>query len=165
MRFTATKDISKNIYLRNILILILISLVLFILSYSYFQIHSIGYLPNEIKNYILGNEELFIEAKSFIVILEEIHIAIFTYLITAIIGLMVFIQIKYLEKYFYQIALFIMICIFVDTVSQPLILLWEPFIYVKSIFFVLSNTSLLILLCMNILFLYGKLFNNLSSNK
>jgi hypothetical protein len=160
LKFVVTKEISSNSYLRRVLILLLISLALFLISYSYFQIHSVGFLPSEIKDNVLGNEDLFIEPKSFILILEEIHIAIFAYLITAVLILMVLAQIRRIEKYFYQISLFVMASIFIDTVSQPLILIWEHFVYLKSIFFVISNTSLFILAIFTILFLSGFIFKN-----
>ncbi|MCV6608062.1 MAG: hypothetical protein OIF32_07620 [Campylobacterales bacterium] len=155
MKFTVTKDLTSRGYLSNILILILISLGLFIVSYSYFQIHSVGFFPSEIKNNILGNEELFIEPKSFMLILEEIHMGIFGYIVTAVIVLMVFVQIKRLEKFFYSVSLTVMGLILLDSISQPLILVWEPFIYGKSIFFTLSNTLLLILICISISYLLG----------
>jgi hypothetical protein len=145
MKFTVTKELSSNSYLRNILFLLLVSFALFVVSYSYFQIHSVGIFPSEIRDSVLGNEDMFIEPKSFILILEEIHISIFAYLVTAVIVLITFAQIKKFEKIFYPVSLFIMASIFIDTVSLPLILVWENFVYLKSIFFVVSNLSILFL--------------------
>lgn len=153
MKFSVSNDIKKNSFLRNILILLLISLGLFVASYSYFHIHSSGYFPSDLKNSVLGNEELFMEPTNFMVLLEEIHIAIFAYIVTAVILLMVLVQIKSLEKYFFSISLIIMLSILIDTISKPLILLWEPFIYVKTIAFTVSNLSLLLLTIITILFL------------
>lgn len=162
MKFSVTKDLKTNLYLKNILILLLLSLALFVASYAYFQIHSVGFYPSDIKNAILGNEEMYLEPKSFIVILEELHMAIFAYIVTAIIALMVLVQIKALEKHFFSISLLIMLSIFIDTISKPLILLWEPFIYIKSIFFTISNLSLLLLILVTILYLFGILYKDTS---
>lgn len=162
MKFAVSNDISKNSYLRNILIVLLISLALFVASYSYFHIHSTGFFPSDIKNVVLGNEELFMEPTNFMVLLEEIHIAIFAYIVTAIIVLMVLVQIKRFEKYFFSISLFVMLSIFLDTISKPLILLWEPFIYIKTIAFTISNLSLLILIVITILFLSNLAFKETS---
>ena len=133
MRFTITKDISSHAYLRNILILTLLTFELFVLAYVYFQSHSIGYAPSAIESSILGNEELFVDPKSFILILEELHIGVFMYLMVATIVLMVFVQIRNFENMFFKVALFLMFTILVDTISMPLILLWDGFAYVKSL--------------------------------
>lgn len=155
MKFITTNDISTNIYLRNILILMLVSFELFVLTYVYFQVHSIGLYPSDISNSILGNEDLFIDPKSFIMILEELHVSIFIYIMVTTISMIVFTQIKKFENWVLKISLFVMLMILIDSISLPLLLVWDIFAYIKTISFILLNVSITYIIILNILFLLG----------
>lgn len=98
MKFLLTKELKDNQLLRFVVLFFLAIITLFLLSDILLHHYQIGLSFEKAKETLLGNEEAFIEPLLFDVLLEKIHIGIFTSMITLMLISIISIRVSHTQK-------------------------------------------------------------------
>ncbi len=128
----------------------------FYLFMFYLEKINIGLVPQNIKNKVLGNEELFIQAMSFQDLVLQSHIKLFLYLFSSLILLVIFIRTKASDKQKVEASCFIFLILFLDVIASFLILAHPAFAVFKTLSFIILQAVSVALCIYNIKFLLKK---------
>ena len=94
MKFLITKELNENRLLKLVVLFLVFILLLFISSDIALQQYQIGLTPKDILVLLKGDEEAFIEPILFDILLEKIHISIFTSMITLVLLVIIYMRVN-----------------------------------------------------------------------
>lgn len=98
MKFLVTQELRHNPLLKLVVFFLVVILGLFLLSDLVLYHLQIGLTLEQASQTLLGNEEAFIEPLLFDVLLERVHISIFTSMITLMLLSIIYMRVKNIEK-------------------------------------------------------------------
>ena len=98
MKFLVKKELHSNPLLKLLIVFLVAVLSLFLLSDMLLHHYQIGLTPTLASETLLGNAEAFIEPLLFDVLLERVHIGIFTSMITLILLSIIYMRVQNIEK-------------------------------------------------------------------
>ena len=153
MKFIFSKDIRDNKPFKVILSGYLLLSLCFYVFMFYLEKVNIGLIPRNIKNKILGNEELFIQAMSMQDLVLQNHIKLFLYLFSSLVLLVIFIRTKATDKQKIEASIFIFLILFIDVLASFFILVHPAFSVLKTLSFIMLQAVSVAICCYNIKFL------------
>jgi len=122
----------------------------------YIEKINIGLIPRNIKNNILGNDELFMKAMGLQELILQSHIKLFLYLFASLVLLVIFIRTKATEKQKIEASIFLFAMIFLDVAATFLVLLHPGFSILKTISFNMLQAVSVAICIYNLKFLLQK---------
>ena len=159
MKFLLSRELTQS-KIKNLLLVYLGGLFLFMLSSFYFEFYKVGLFPEQIKNTILGNSSLFVTALPFDELMIFIHVKVFMYLILSLVLIAIFFRSSAPEKIKLNISAVLFGLILVDNISLLLTGLGFPQLAIlKSTAFILLQFILIHLVIYN----FYKLFQSKKS--
>lgn len=82
MKFLVTKELHQNPLLSKLILFFVLIFAVFLITDLFLHHLQIGLIPSQALETLQGNEEAFIEPLLFDVLLERVHIGIFTSMMT-----------------------------------------------------------------------------------
>lgn len=95
MKFLVTSELNENRLLRLVVLFLVFILLLFISSDVALQQYQMGLMPQDVLVVLQGDEDSFTEPILFDILLEKIHISIFTSMITLILLVIIYMRVNY----------------------------------------------------------------------
>lgn len=93
MQFLVTKELKRNRLLTLIVVVLMATFTIFLLLDMILYHYQIGLSLEKATETLLGNEEAFIEPLLFDIVLERVHVGIFTSMITLILLSIIYMRI------------------------------------------------------------------------
>lgn len=157
MRFTTSQDLRESRLLRHLLLFFFVQGVFFQALSIFFENTRWGWVPQEIKNKILGNEEFFLRPMSVEDLVTALHTEIFLYLFLQTMLLLVFLRTRASDAQKSLACVWVLFSLFLNELS-PLLIRYvsENFVFAKIISFWALNLGLIVLTTANIAFLLRK---------
>jgi len=98
VKFLVTQELKKNSLLKLVVLFLLAILSIFLCTDLVLHHLQIGLTLEQASQTLLGNEEAFIEPLLFDVLLERVHVGIFTSMITLVLLSIIYMRVKNIAK-------------------------------------------------------------------
>ena len=98
MKFLVSKELKQNVLLRQVVLFLVVLFGFFLLTDLVLYHFQIGLNLEKATETLMGNEEAFIEPILFDVLLERVHIGIFTAMMTLVLLSIIYMRVHNIKK-------------------------------------------------------------------